>query len=178
MDRRSKKTKKAIKAAFLNLIQEKPITKITIAEIASSADIGRGTFYTHYEDIYDLRSKIADESIEELLHIFEHNYPKDQTYDFRLFSTRLVSYVAENQNIFQFFFDDTVNTEISAKIKKILIQRVMDEEKLNSYSMKNQVEVLFSVSGIVSVLSEWARGNLSISQEELVPLLDEIITRF
>lgn len=54
MDRRSTRTKQAIKQAFLDLTKEKPINKITIAELSQQADIGRGTFYTHYEDIYDL----------------------------------------------------------------------------------------------------------------------------
>ena len=43
--------------SLLDLTKEKPINKITIAELSQQADIGRGTFYTHYEDIYDLRSK-------------------------------------------------------------------------------------------------------------------------
>lgn len=86
MDRRSAKTKQAIKQAFLDLTKEKPINKITIAELSQQADIGRGTFYTHYEDIYDLRSKIIEESICILTDIFDQTYPKKSNMTFATLS--------------------------------------------------------------------------------------------
>lgn len=56
--RKVKYTRMVIREAFFELLQEKPITKITIAEICERADIHRGTFYQHYHDIYDLQEKI------------------------------------------------------------------------------------------------------------------------
>ena len=49
MDIRVKKTKRAIQKAFVALLLEKPIEKITVKEIAERAEINKTTFYSHYE---------------------------------------------------------------------------------------------------------------------------------
>lgn len=45
-------------SAYLQLIEEKSIDKITVSEICEIANINRSTFYRHYYDIYDLEEKI------------------------------------------------------------------------------------------------------------------------
>ena len=48
-DRRITKTRKAIYAAFLQLLNQKDYESITVQEIIDLADVGRSTFYSHYE---------------------------------------------------------------------------------------------------------------------------------
>ncbi|MDU7944150.1 MAG: TetR/AcrR family transcriptional regulator, partial [Streptococcus salivarius] len=48
-DRRITKTRKAIYNAFLQLLNQKDYEAITVQEIIDLADVGRSTFYSHYE---------------------------------------------------------------------------------------------------------------------------------
>ena len=48
MDLRVKKTERAIRKAFYELMLEKPIPKITVKELAERAEINKTTFYAHY----------------------------------------------------------------------------------------------------------------------------------
>ena len=66
MDRRTKYTKTIIKDTFLNLLENKDITNITVTEICKEADINRATFYRYYIDIYDLLTKVEEEFTDEL----------------------------------------------------------------------------------------------------------------
>lgn len=50
----SQTTKNALAASLKNLLLQKPLTKITINDIAEDCGISRMTFYYHFKDIYDL----------------------------------------------------------------------------------------------------------------------------
>ena len=47
-------TKRALGVSLKRLLLTKPVTKITINDIAEDCGISRGTFYYHFQDIYDL----------------------------------------------------------------------------------------------------------------------------
>jgi len=68
MDRRQKKTREAIFKAFTELLSKKHYNQITVAEIIDRADVGRATFYAHFET----KDYLLKELCEELFcHIFD-----------------------------------------------------------------------------------------------------------
>ena len=64
MDIRVKKTKRAIQKAFIALLREKPIEKITVKEIAERAEINKTTFYSHYETLDALTAEIERQTVQ------------------------------------------------------------------------------------------------------------------
>lgn len=68
MDRRQRKTREAIFRAFTELVSKKDFNRITVGEIIERADIGRATFYAHFET----KDFLLKEFCEELFcHIFD-----------------------------------------------------------------------------------------------------------
>lgn len=64
-DYRTRITRMLIRKAFMELLRQKPIQSISIKELCTLAGINRGTFYSHYTDIYDLLRQIEEEMLAE-----------------------------------------------------------------------------------------------------------------
>ncbi len=62
-DLRVIKTLESIETEFVKLIIKKPLNKITVAEIARNARINPGTFYLHYQDVYDLYDQLLSKRL-------------------------------------------------------------------------------------------------------------------
>ena len=60
-------TRKAIMEAFVVLLNEKPLNKITIKDIVEACGINRNTFYYHFQDVPDLIEAIVKEEIDAII---------------------------------------------------------------------------------------------------------------
>lgn len=80
MDRRQKKTRNAIFGAFTELLSQKDYHQITVGDIIEVADIGRATFYAHFET----KDFLLKEFCEELFcHIFDTEEGKNHKHIFQ-----------------------------------------------------------------------------------------------
>jgi len=50
VDRRVRKTKRALAKALTDIVGRKGIEKLTVGELLEAADVGRATFYSHFAD--------------------------------------------------------------------------------------------------------------------------------
>ena len=66
-NRRTIMTKRLLKTALIELMQDTPINKITIKDICQQADLSRSTFYLHYTDQYDLLNDLESEAISTIM---------------------------------------------------------------------------------------------------------------
>lgn len=79
MDRRQQKTRDAIFKAFSALLEIKRYGNITIQEIIDEANIGRSTFYAHFETKDELLRAMCTEIFN---HVFSDELISEKTHDF------------------------------------------------------------------------------------------------
>lgn len=60
-------TRNAIIQAFLQLLEERPLSKITVKDIVDTCGINRNTFYYHFEDIPSLIEAISKDEMDRLV---------------------------------------------------------------------------------------------------------------
>lgn len=65
-DRETKYTESMIHCTFLELPKRKPLDEISVKDLCYLVDVNCGTFYHHYENIYDLFEKLEIGYAEEI----------------------------------------------------------------------------------------------------------------
>lgn len=60
-------TRRAIQTAFMQLLEERPLNKITVNDIAVQCGLNRNTFYYHYQDIPALIEEICSNEVERII---------------------------------------------------------------------------------------------------------------
>jgi AcrR family transcriptional regulator len=97
-DRRSQRTRRLLHRAIMSLMQEKRYDSITVQDIIDRADVGRSTFYAHYQDKEDLVDSNLQEILDDLSQSLADSGPESQ----RLLPTlALFRHVQENRRLFE-----------------------------------------------------------------------------
>lgn len=69
-DKRIIKTKRNIKATLIDMLDEMPFEKVSVADLCRRGEISRITFYTHYEDKYALVAEMYNDYVKEAYDIY------------------------------------------------------------------------------------------------------------
>ncbi len=89
----SRKTKKLIKKVFAEMLAEKKdLVKISVSELCVRAELSRGTFYSHYDDIYG----VAEEYENELIDAFFDNARLVDSQNIMQFIDSVFEYIRKN----------------------------------------------------------------------------------
>lgn len=178
-DRRINKTKTILKEKLLELLKNKQINEITVSQVTNLANVGRSTFYLHYNDIFELYEDIEKEIINELIKIFNDSFPSINEDKTKELSKNLINYIYNNKNIFQILINQQ-NTNFVYKLKKLFYNEVFNEaNKINPFNDKNndKMESIFVVSGIVGIIEKWILDNFIPSKKEISGIINKIILK-
>lgn len=174
VDKRTIKTKKAIKRAFIELLSRKNVNDITITDISREADINRKTFYNNYSGIHEIINEIEEElfttfkaQIKDLDVSREINNPYNVL-------IRLTSLLDSDYQFYAKILSSDLNTHLITKIVGYLREQTKKVLKAKSnydeYEMNIVVE--YSISGMLSVYQEW----LGSGREEPIEKLAHTIS--
>lgn len=177
IDKRSLKTKKAIKKALKKLMCSTDISKITIKEIAIEADINRKTFYTHYTDLFSVLKEIEDDLTSKLINIlntYEISEKKYNPYPIFAELTDVINKDIEFYNLLLSYssFSNLIN-KITFVLKEYIYNYCTARANINNTSLPYVVN--FISAGVISSYQEWLNSEKKITLEELSETLSVLI---
>lgn len=89
MDLRTRKTRRALREAFLDMRRERPLEKVSVRELCERAEVSKATFYLHYHSVYDLSAELQASAVSTIVDELEN--PNDLFGDTRAFTCALFS---------------------------------------------------------------------------------------
>lgn len=175
MDRRQQKTREAIFQAFGSLLGHKSYSNITVQEIIDTANIGRSTFYAHFETKDDLLKALCERLFDHIIRsaadcTHTHGLYSDETAPASVFC-HLLQHLAENDNnilgllscesneIFLRCFKDSLNELIGSQFIR---QNCHKDSILPDDFLINHISGSF-----VEMVLWWIKGHMKETPEEL-----------
>lgn len=170
MDLRIVRTREFIFNALIDLIEEKGFEKITVTDITKRAKINRGTFYSHYEDKFDLLEKCEANLMREMEKKLVNKLPLviseiEGSYDKTIPFIQLVpmfEYLYENKKFIKILLTKSIDSPFQAKLKMFMHKMLFSEGK---HSIFKKEDLLVSPNYLVSYISS---AHLGVIQEWLV----------
>lgn len=157
IDRRVKYTRMVIKESFINLLEEKEISQITIKEICENADINRATFYTHYSDQYDLLKKIEDEFLDNIKDYLDELDQGNDKVNPVLLAERIFEYIKENAKMCKLLLSERGGLNFQKRVMMLVYDTIINEITDNSNITKEDAEYVYSftITGCVGIVQKW-----------------------
>ena len=183
MDRRQRKTREAIFEAFTGLLARKHFNQITVGEIIEKADIGRATFYAHFETKDFLLKELCEDLFCHILdcvggeaerhtHLFECDAPSSAVVHLLQHLQKndhgiLDLLAGENNQLFLQYFKENLKTLIEKK------QGLFGEKKLKD--IPDEYWINHVCTTFVETVRWWVDNGMKESVEEIAHYFTSVV---
>lgn len=167
-NRRTVMTKKLLKTSLIELMQEKPLGKITIKELCEQAELNRSTFYLHYVDQFELLKDVEDEVCANAL---KHLEKVDSNQNSKEYVIAFLEYMSSKREAFRVLFCNQETDTFQA----LLVEGIMDHLKfsltLTLPPMTEPYVYAFLIQGCLGMLRAWIKEDFDMSSKALADLI-------
>lgn len=184
MDRRQRKTRDAIFSAFTRLLEKRAYNQITVQDIIDEADIGRATFYAHFETKDYLLKTLCEELFDHIIdtamgHPHGHGHyscgrPEDSVF------LHLIRHLEENdRNILALL--SSQNNELflqyfKTDLQKLIYSQFAAQGKLKNTGLPEDYTVDHISTSFVETVSWWLKHGRKETPEQLSGYFELIMT--
>ena len=167
--RRVRMTKRLMKDAMLELLEQKELSNISVTALCEKADVHRSTFYKYYTDPAELFREIEQDFLKQI------PLPPlvlDQKSEKQLLAatTAFFDYVKENRRAFRVFFSNSMENGFGSRLVDQLCYRYItliecDDKRREAYIR------IYIASGTVGMLREWVTSDFNVSSRNIAEMM-------
>lgn len=187
IDKRIIRTKRMIRNALTELMEDKGFEGITVSDLTVRADINRGTFYLHYRDKYDLLEQSENEVILEIekmaseiqnltsksaISFFDENKPVP-------FLVELFEYLEENFHFMKVIMGPKGDPSFQMRIKEVMKKNILQnlEKRFKNDEMLVPEDYFFAYvsSAHVGVIQHWLENGMKKTPLEMSYILSRMV---
>lgn len=179
--RNAVRSRMMIRAAFVELLYEKPFEKVTATDIINRSGLNRSTFYAHYPDAKGVLDEITSEIVVMFRQMLTEMNFSQFLRDPEASLKKVMVFLGENQELHRLLGQSDMALVYLEQLKQELIQQVMDAPNLPADAQGDyaaQIHVRMLMSGIIDIYREWLAGKINCSLEEMNFEVSKIICAF
>ncbi len=182
LDRRVRKTLQLLQDALAELITEKGYEAVTIQEILDRADVGRSTFYAHFEN----KDHLLNSILIQLNEVFEQRNRQlmgretqfEDSHSANL-PFKLLQFVEQNRSLFKALLGRQGNGTLNKPVYDFLLASAQQHLKLliphgKGDSLKLEMVTHYYVGAFIGVLAWWLEKDLPYSVDDLGQSLKQL----
>nr|WP_290443430.1 TetR/AcrR family transcriptional regulator C-terminal domain-containing protein [Sporolactobacillus kofuensis] len=169
------------------MLLSKSFNEITVKDIAKAAKIGRGTFYLHYVDKYDLLEKVIDEGLEATIDKF---HPSDYLSGENVMSERITQFILklfthfrENERFFRAMLFNEGIPMFRNRMQQRFLNKFHREMELLGLPDKGtdpttmEILPIFVSTGMIGLVAWWFENHMRIPEKDMARKVFLIMTQ-
>lgn len=176
-DRRVTYTKMVLKKSLLEIIHEKPVSRITVKEVCERADINRATFYSHFTDVNDMLGQIENELYETIKHTLDRGWSANNLAELL---TGVCTEIKLNEDVCKAVLSDNGDKDFLNRALFVAQEKCVSDWKMSS--TKADTETLekiytFFSHGSAAIILSWVRSGMEESPKEIAYFIEQITNK-
>lgn len=168
----SLKTKQKIKQEFAKLVSEKrELSKITISELTKRIDITRGSFYSHYDNIYDVAKEFQNDALK-MLDVNINTYT-----DLSTFFDLITKHLKANDSLYSAILTCDEPLLFMSRLAKITLEKLNIFLKKYYFDKDLDFDLTIFTYGIVELYIKYFRKETPYSLDEINLNIKRLFTK-
>ncbi len=167
-DLRVIKTRSRIRSAFCEMLKKSPVEKISVTELAKEAQINKGTFYLHYQDIYALYNEIRNDFLQEMIRSMDY-CPLLLT-DPEKFLARFTENLRENADNIDFLWPKHDVFLFQPNLNDLIVQKIYDTCPVEK-NARNDMALETIISSVFRLAFTYMEDEPKVTTEVLLTII-------
>jgi AcrR family transcriptional regulator len=180
-DRRVERTHQLIRGALRSLIQEKGFEALTVQQIIDRANVGRATFYAHFDNKDDLLASGFDELSASLKARQREAFSRGRSLEEQVFafSQEIFAHTNEYREVFRAMVDRRSGAVVQRLLHRLLVDLIREDIKRtvvrpDGSAVPTEALVHYIAGALFGLLMWWLDGKMRLSVSEVNALFRKL----
>lgn len=170
------RSRNMIKKAFIELLDEKDVTDISVVDVVNRADISRNTFYAHYDDIYAVLEELENDFVEKLRIYIGDGKDENDTKSPLLLLEKVSRFIEKDSDTDRVFISNPAADRFYDKIKTLIIEKIkrnFDDDEIGDETGFYVLSECLA-SGFISLYRKNLKGETSLTTEQIAKYSSDV----
>jgi AcrR family transcriptional regulator len=166
-------TRRAIREAFIQMLNQRPLDKITVKDIVAACEINRNTFYYYYTDLFAVLSEIFQSELQKVIDADDASRSWEECFlsaaQFALENRTAIYHVynsVRRENLEEYLY------AVAGSVMNRYVQR--ESEHIRASESDKRLISNFYQSALTEMVLHWISGGMKEDPEDTVGRIGQL----